>query len=190
MPTEPTSSKATPCDTAESAPARPGRRRIVSSRHLATEGGWQLSEYEYGLIVAFNGFSRWMTRCMAAAGNSEATPLEILVLHHVNHRDRQKRLSDISFLLNIEDLHTVNYALKKLVKAGLIRGERRGKEIFYSTTQAGADLCEAYKQVRERCLVDGLGLIEMDADELSRMAALLRNMSGFYDQASRAAASL
>lgn len=166
------------------------RHRIVSSRHLASDGGWQLSEYEYGLIVAFNGFSRWMTRCMTAAGNASMSTLEILVLHHVNHRDRQKRLADISFLLNIDDLHTVNYALKKLGRAGLIIGERRGKEMFYSTTEEGAALCEAYRAVRESCLVDGLKVMEMDASELSEIAAMLRNLSGFYDQASRAAASL
>lgn len=166
------------------------RRRIVSSRHLATEDGWPLSEYEYGLIMAFNGFSRWMTRCMAAAGNAGMSPLEILVLHHVNHRDRRKRLNDIAFLLNIEDLHTVNYALKKLQKAALVEGERHGKEMFYATTAVGADLCDAYREVRERCLVDGLKVTEFDRDDLTAVAALLRNLSGFYDQAARAAASL
>lgn len=166
------------------------RRRIVSSRHLATESGWQLSEYEYGLIMAFNGFSRWMTRCMAATGNTEMNPLEILVLHHINHRDRKKRLSDIAFLLNLEDIHTVNYALKKLQKAGLIDGERRGKEMFYATTASGSALCDAYREVRESCLVESLKVMDFDPAELSNMAAMLRNLSGFYDQASRAAASL
>lgn len=167
-----------------------GRRRIVSSRHLATGGGWQLSEYEYGMIMAFNGFSRWMTRCMAAAGGAGMSPLEILALHHVNHRDRQKRLTDIAFLLNIEDLHTVNYALKKLQKAGLVAGARRGKEMLYSTTPEGAGLCAAYREVRERCLVDSLKVMDFDRDDLTTVAALLRNLSGFYDQASRAAATL
>jgi predicted MarR family transcription regulator len=165
-------------------------RRIVSSRHLATEKGWQLSEYEYGLIMAYNAFSRWMLRCMAAAGNQEMSPLDILVLHHVNHRDRQKKLSDIAFLLNVEDVHTVNYALKKLVKAGLVAGERSGKEIFYSTTVTGQELCEAYKDVREQCLVESLKTLDFKEDELRKVAAMLRTLSGFYDQASRAAASL
>jgi predicted MarR family transcription regulator len=167
-----------------------GNRRIVSSKHLATEKGWQLSEYEYGLIIAFNGFSRWMTRCMAAAGNQEMSPLDILVLHHVNRRDRQKRLADITFLLNVEDVHTVNYSLKKLVKAKLIAGERSGKEIFFSTTDAGVALCESYKDVREQCLVDSLQSLDFKPDELRHLAATLRTLSGLYDQASRAAGSL
>lgn len=167
----------------------PGRR-IVSSRHLATEKGWQLSEYEYGLIMAFNAFSRWMVRCMAAAGNREMSPLDILVLHHVNHRDRQKRLTDIAFLLNVEDVHTVNYSLKKLVKAKLIVGQRSGKEIFYSTTDAGVALCDAYKDIREQCLVESLKTLDFKPDELRHVAAVLRTLSGLYDQASRSAASL
>lgn len=165
-------------------------RRIVSSRHLATEKGWQLSEYEYGLIMAYNAFSRWMIRCMAAAGNQEMSALDILVLHHVSHRDRQKRLADISFLLNVEDVHTVNYSLKKLVKAKLVVGERSGKEIFYSTTNAGVALCNSYRDVREQCLVDSLKALDFKPDELRHVAAMLRTLSGYYDQASRAAASL
>jgi predicted MarR family transcription regulator len=87
-------------------------------------------------------------------------------------------------------VHTVNYALKKLVKAGLIAGERSGKEIFYSTTGTGQELCEAYKDVREQCLVESLKTLDFKEDELRSVAAMLRTLSGFYDQASRAAASL
>ena len=72
----------------------PAPRKIVSSRHLATTGGWQLSEFEFGLIVAYNGFSRWVNRCMAASGHPTLGTLEVLVLHNINHRDRGKRLSD------------------------------------------------------------------------------------------------
>ena len=166
------------------------RRRIVSSRHLADGEGWQASEFEFGLIIAFNAFSRWMVKCMAAAGQTEMSPLEILVLHNVNHRGRHKRLSDISFLLNIDDTHTVNYALRKLSKAGLIDSDKRGKEVFYSTSSTGAALCDQYRDVRERCLIDGLSRMDMSGDELSSLAASLRALSGQYDQASRAASSL
>ena len=165
-------------------------RRIVSSRHLAEGDGWQASELEYGLIIAYNAFTRWMARCMAAAGNADLTPLEILVLHNTNHRAREKRLADICFLLNIEDTHTVNYALRKLLKSGLLEAEKRGKEVFYRTSKDGAALCEAYREVRKSCFIEGLGRMDVDGDELRQIAAGLRAMSGQYDQASRAAASL
>ncbi len=164
-------------------------RRIVSSRHLAEGEGWEASELEYGMIIAYNAFTRWMSRCMAAAGNADLTPLEILVLHNTNHRGREKRLTDICFLLNIEDTHTVNYALRKLLKSGLLDAEKRGKEVFYRTSQAGAALCEAYRAMRKTCLLDGMNRLETNAEELREIAAGLRAMSGQYDQASRAAAS-
>lgn len=166
------------------------KRRIVSSRHLAEGEGWETSEFEYGLIIAYNAFSRWMTRCMSAAGNTDLTPLEILVLHNTNHRGRDKRLTDICFLLNIEDTHTVNYALRKLMKMELLTSEKRGKEVFYTTSESGRNLCEAYRVVRNRCFIDGLSHLDMTGEEMRDLAASLRAFSGQYDLASRAAASL
>ena len=166
------------------------KRRIVSSRHLAEGEHWEASEVEYGMIIAYNAFSRWMTRCMSAAGNTDLTPLEILVLHNTNHRGRDKRLTDICFLLNIEDTHTVNYALRKLMKMELLVSEKRGKEVFYSTSDIGQTLCDDYRKVRERCFLDGLSRMDMTGAEMRDIAASLRSLSGQYDQASRAAASL
>lgn len=163
---------------------------IVSSEHLASEEGWQLSEFEYGLIVANNAFQRWMLRCMGSAGHADFGPLDVLVLHNVNHRHRPKRLVDICFVLNIEDQHTVNYALKKLVKAQLVVGEKRGKEIFYSTTDAGAEACRAYREVRERCLTSTFKRLGHSHADVRNAAEMLRIISGLYDQAARAASSL
>ncbi len=162
-------------------------RKIVSSNHLADGDNWQMSEFEYGLIVAFNGFNRWIGHCMSAAGNAELGPLEILVLHNINHRKRAKKLADVCFMLNIEDTHTVNYALKKLIKADLIAREKSGKEMYYSATEAGIKLCDEYRKVRAQCLIDQS---PVDAESLREIAANLRALSGMYDQASRAAASL
>ena len=165
-------------------------RRIVSSRHLAEGEGWELSELEFGLIVVYNAFSRWMTRCMTAAGQPELGPLDILILHNVNHRGRDKRLSDICFLLNIDDNHTVNYSLRKLLKAELIESEKRGKEVFYRTSKTGAEACEAYRVIRKQCLLDGVVSSDISGEELRNQARILRALSGHYDQASRAAGSL
>ncbi len=165
-------------------------RRIVSSRHLAEGEGWEMSEFEFGLIILSNAFNRWVSRCMAAAGQPDMSPLEILILHNVNHRDREKRLSDICFLMNIEDSHTVNYALRKLLKADLITSEKRGKEVFYSTSDSGKSLCEAYRDVRKQCLLNGLDMADDAGADFREIARRLRTLSGQYDQASRAAASL
>ncbi len=163
---------------------------IVSSEHLASEQGWQLSELEYGMIMAYHAFSRWMLRCMSSVGYSDFNPLDVLVLHNVNHRQREKRLADIAFMLNIEDLHTVNYSLKKLMKAALVASEKRGKEMFYSTTSKGKEVCAEYGKVRDLCLVDPALATERNFTEIQKSATVLRGISGLYDQASRSAASL
>jgi predicted MarR family transcription regulator len=160
----------------------------VSSSHLVSPKSVELSEFEFGLIVAWNAFSRWAVRCMAAAGLRDLTITDVLLLHHVNHRARGKKLADICFVLNYEDTHVVAYSLKKLVAAGLVRTERIGKEAHYSPTEAGERFVQQYRQVREQCLVDNL-----DAEhntEIGDAARLLRTMSGLYDQAARAATSL
>ncbi len=163
---------------------------IVSSEHLTSADTWPLSEFEYGMIIAHNAFSRWMIRCMNAAGYADFSPLDVLVLHNVNHRNRPKRLIDICFVLHVEDQHTVNYSLKKLVKGDLVQREKRGKEIFYLTTALGTKACERYREIREKCLTSAYRNLDKEGSEISQAAALFRLMSGLYDQASRAASSL
>lgn len=163
---------------------------IVSSAHLASGRSAELSEFEYGLIIANNAFNRWAVRCMSAAGMKEMTIMDVLVLHHINHRAREKKLADIAFTLNIEDTHIVNYSLKKLVGLGLVKTDKRGKEVLYSTNDAGQEICKKYFEVRERVLVSNLTGTGTEKFELSELARFLRMLSGLYDQAARAATSL
>jgi predicted MarR family transcription regulator len=175
--------------------AAAGRRAIVSSAHLASERLEGLSEFEFALMMTGNAFNRWIVRCMTAAGQSDLAALDVMVLHGVNHRDRPKRLADLCLVLNVEDSHTVNYGLKKMVRLGLISGTRRGKEIFYSATAKGQKLCLEYRKIREQLLGEAFALIGQprlgeSQGDLSRIADLMRALSGTYDQAARAAASL
>jgi predicted MarR family transcription regulator len=179
------------------APSRTPRRKpaeqarshgIVSSSHLVSPKSMELSELEFGLIVAWNAFSRWAVRCMAAAGLPELATNDVLVLHHICHRARNKKLGDICFVLNVEDTHVVGYSLKKLVAAGLAHADKSGKEVFYSPTPAGDAAVAKYREVREACLIANLDT-ERNAS-IGESARLLRTMSGLYDQAARAATSL
>lgn len=163
---------------------------VVSASHLASGAMPALSEAEFALMMTHNAFSRWMTRCMSSAGVEGLAALEVFLLHTVNHRGREKTLADICLVLNIEDTHTVTYALKKLERRGLVVSGRRGKEKTVSITEAGENACLRYREIREAVLIDALKAIGLDENELSRIAAVLRVLSGHYDQAARAAASL
>ena len=58
----------------------------------------------------------------------ELTITDVLVLHHICHRARNKKVGDICFVLNVEDTHVVGYSLKKLLAAGLAQGERSARK--------------------------------------------------------------
>jgi predicted MarR family transcription regulator len=163
---------------------------IVSSAHLVSPDSAEMSEFEFGLIVAGNAFHRWIIHCMAAAGLKDLTPLDVLVLHHVTHRARDKRLADICFIMNIEDTHLVNYALKKLQGLGVVMSQRHGKEVTYAATDAGRAYVQRYREIRESCLIDALKADDGLNRDIGELARLLRVLSGMYDQAARAAASL
>ncbi len=164
---------------------------IASSAHLASNRAPDLSEVEFGLMIAGHAFDRWTVRCMAAAGLPDLTATDVMVMHHVYHRQRGKKLADICFTLNVEDTHIVNYSLKKLERMGVVRGERNGKEVFYSATDEGAAFIKRYTEIREQCLIDGLEAGAGAGVEFNRqLAKALRALSGLYDQAARAATSL
>lgn len=163
---------------------------VVSSAHLAAGAMPALSEMEFALIMAGAAFDRWITRCMASAGEADMSPLEVSILHTVNHRGRAKKLADICLVLNVEDTYTVAYALKKLEKRGLVAGGRAGKEKTVEITAKGEAACLAYRDIREAALVAAVKEMGVDEAQVSRLAALLRALSGQYDQAARAAASL
>ncbi len=105
--------------------------RIVSSRHLVSERCAELSELEYALIMTSNAFNKWMVRCMTAAGEPDMGAFDVSLLHHVNHRNRKKKLADICFVLNVEDTHVVTYALKKAGQGGLRHQRESGKRAFF-----------------------------------------------------------
>lgn len=163
MPGKPQTKPAKPAAAAPAPSVARGKMPIVSSSHLASGRSAELSEFEFGMTVATNAFNRWCVRCLAAAGLKEMTITDVLVLHHINHRGREKKLADIAFLLNIEDTHVANYSLKTLLGLQLLQAEKRGKEVLYRTSEEGEALCLRYAEIREQMLVSAaLGRSEIE----------------------------
>lgn len=163
---------------------------IVSSAHLAAGGSPALSEAEFGLILAVHAFERWIVRCMAASGVANLSPLEVLILHIVRHRDRPKPCADISLILDIEEAHVASYALRKLEGAGLVKMRRVGKEKLVEATAAGIEACTRYTAIREQLLVKPLRSSGPSEEILSEVGEVLRAVSGYYNQAARSAATV
>ncbi len=166
------------------------KQRVVSSAHLAAGASPGLSELEFGLTLAMRGFERWMVRCMAAAGVPGLSPMDVLILHTVQHRDRPKRLADIALVLDIEEPHIAAYAVRKLEGAKLVTTSRTGKDKVVAATEHGAAVCARYAGIREQLLVETMRAGGPADDVLTEMAGVLRALSGTYHQAARSATTL
>ena len=137
----------------------------------------------------------WSKLCRRRSLKWNKVPILVCWIYYVCIRQSswtRKKLADICFKLNVKDSHTVNYALKKLIKYGLVQSEKQGKEVFYGTTKQGQALCMAYRDVRESCLVDEYAAFDggsgkPNAASLGEVARQLRLLSGLYDQAARSA---
>lgn len=163
---------------------------VVSAAHLADGAMPALSEMEFAMILFTNAFQRWSVRCFAAAGVAGLAPIDVMVLHAANHREREKTLSDICLMYGIEDTHLVTYAVKKLAQMGLLKAGRRGKEKTVRVTDEGASACKRYREIREGLLISAVSDLQSDSGRLSAAATMIRALSGQYDQAARSAASL
>ncbi|AZV40524.1 MULTISPECIES: winged helix DNA-binding protein [Komagataeibacter] len=172
-------------------PEKEQRPFIISSSHLASPGQEDVSEFEFALTVVNHAFQRWVARGMASAGLPELSPLDALILHSANHRNRSKSISDLMFTLNLPERHYLNYAMKKLDELGLIVRTRRGKEVFVGATKKGQEYCEKYARIRRICLLELMPADRQVGDvAIEDVAKALRVLTGLYEQASRSAASL
>ncbi len=113
------------------------QQRVVSSAYLAAGASPGLSELEFGLTLSMRGFEQWMVRCMAAAGMPGLSPMDVLTLHTVRHRERPKRLADIALALDIEEPHIADYSVRKLEGAKLAATSRAGKDKMVAATEHG-----------------------------------------------------
>lgn len=147
----------------------------------------RLSELEYSMIVSINGFWSWVSHCAEAAGGRGMGPLDVLVLHAINLRARNKRLADICLVLNVEDSHTVAYSLKKLEEYGYATHSVEGRDRIYQSSPDGDAFCTRYLEVREKSLVESLKSDEVDFAPLDATAKTLNRMARYYDHASRTA---
>jgi predicted MarR family transcription regulator len=159
-----------------------------TSKEQRREAG--LADSELGTVDATHAFQRWILCCMNAAGLKDLTVVDVLVLHHINHRGSAKRVADICFVLNIEDTHVVTYSLRKLAGLGVISAGKHGKEVTYAITPSGQEYLSRYMEIRERLLMGALATLGLNQSALGELALYLRKMSGLYDQAARAASSL
>jgi predicted MarR family transcription regulator len=159
-------------------------------QHLSARTGMSpagLTDFEFDLITATHAFQRWMLRSTAATHLKDLSATDALVVQQIG--STEKSLADLSFILNIEDTHVVAYSLRKLVSLGIVKTDKHGKEVLYSTTALGQEYLELYQGIRDECLLRPIGDLQINPTALKELAQYLCKLSGLYDQAARAVSS-
>ncbi|GLH80372.1 hypothetical protein SSBR45G_52810 [Bradyrhizobium sp. SSBR45G] len=158
--------------------------------HLArSDAERRLSDFEFALERLAQSYYRWKASCLAAVCEVPLTGDDVAVLNVVRMGDEPKRLTEVGQLLNRVDVPNLQYATRKLVRAGLIETEGRSsrKETRYRATARGRAVTEDYAALRAATLppmFDGLpGWI----DSCAATTEQLDQMSGLYGQATRVA---
>jgi predicted MarR family transcription regulator len=174
--------------------ARPKKQPAVTERpgswHLArTETERRLTDFEFGLERLAQAYYRWKAACLAAVCDVPLTGDDVAVLNVVRMGDEPKRLSEIGQLLNRVDVPNLQYATRKLVRAGLIEteGSSSRKETRYRATATGHSVTEAYAALRAATLPPMLEALDGWAAKSEMTSSHLDLISGLYAQAAQVA---
>ena len=174
--------------------AKPKIQLAVTGRpgswHLArTETERRLSDFEFGLERLAQAYYRWKAACLAAVCDVPLTGDDVAVLNVVRMGDEPKRLSEIGQLLNRVDVPNLQYATRKLVRAGLIEteGGSSRKETRYRATATGHSVTEAYAALRAATLPPMLEALDGWAAKSETASVQLDLISSLYAQAAQIA---
>jgi len=145
-----------------------------------------LTGLEWSLWRLSAAFIRWQGACMTAVAGRPIGGQDTALLHVVAFRERAKGLSEIARLLGRTDTANIQYAIRKLVRLGLIAplAGRSRKDTLYRVTPEGEVLIAGYRALRRDLLVV---LAEAAEADLPGLDARLLRLAGLYDGAARAA---
>lgn len=163
--------------------------------HLSTtEIETKITEIEFALFRNFFAFSRWMDDCTSCShtGPHACNGMDYAILNIIRMHGRSKGVSEVTRLMNRDDISNVQYSFKKLMKAGLIEKEgskatKRGAR--YSVTQEGREATDRYAGFRRELLLPLVENIKSNDKKLDDVGLILSLLSGIYDQAACNAAS-
>jgi predicted MarR family transcription regulator len=158
--------------------------------HLArTETEKRLSDFEFRLERLAQAYYRWKAACLAAVCDVPLTGDDVAVLNVVRMGDEPKRLSEVGQLLNRVDVPNLQYATRKLVRAGLIEteGSSSRKETRYRATEKGRAVTEAYAALRGTTLPPMLDALDGWAANLETTSVQMDLLASLYGQAAQVA---
>ncbi|MGE0733863.1 MAG: winged helix DNA-binding protein [Alphaproteobacteria bacterium] len=166
-------------------PAALQRSVLSAVGHLSvTPTEARLTGLEFTLEHLVQAYYRWKALCFRTVSDLPLSGEDVAVLNTIRMGDDAKGLSEIGALLNRADIPNLQYALRKLAKAGLIEnaGAASRRKTRYRVTAAGRAATDAYARMRAEILMP---IVEGDTAPID-LAALERTLgilARHYEQA-------
>ena len=159
--------------------------------HLAdTAVEVEVTELEFALMRAFEGFGRWQSECLAGVCEMPASGPENALLHIIRMHDRPKSIKELARLANRDDVPNIQYSLRKLIGAGLVVRKGAGRSgVSYEVTGEGRRVTDDYGALRRRLLLAELGNLPGFSTRLAEAARVLNVLTGIYEEVARVAAT-
>ncbi|WP_081780866.1 winged helix DNA-binding protein [Sulfitobacter noctilucicola] len=138
----------------------------------------------------FEGFGRWQSECLASVSELAASGPENALLHIIRMNDRPKSIKELARLTNRDDVPNIQYAIRKLVGAGLVckMGSGRGG-VTYEATAEGRKVTDDYSALRRALLIKEIKNLPEFAERFQEAVRTLNMLSGIYEEVSRVAAT-
>ena len=147
-----------------------------------------VADFEYALMRCVESFNTWQQECLAAVAGHKMSATDNVVLHITRMNERPKTVTELSRLMNRDDLSNLKYSVRKLVDAGLLEkvtegGRRKGTR--YQVTAEGVRLTDNYANLRREQLIPALNAIAGSSDRLENATRIMHLSGGIYDQAAQ-----
>jgi len=175
---------------ASAEPIAGGAGSATGSWHLArSDAERRLSDFEFALERLAQAYYRWKASCLAAVCEVPLTGDDVAVLNVIRMGDEPKRLAEVGQLLNRVDVPNLQYATRKLVRAGLIEteGSASRKETRYRATASGRSITEDYASLRAQTLPPMFEGLAGWAENCGAITTQLDQMAALYAQGARVA---
>jgi len=171
--------------------------RASASRRVAERTSWpavghlsgseaeaRLANIELAVERMMHSYHRWKAACLETVVPLQLTGDDITILNIVRVDQRPKKLTEVAGILNRTDTSNLQYAMRKLIKAGLVEKVNGGsrRDTAYRATERGVDVTNRYAEARRRLLIGRLDHGVTD-DDLQGARDLVQSLTGCYEAA-------
>lgn len=169
----------------------PGERmesKYYQNWHLAHSNTEVLvTEFEWGLIRLYEAFARWVSTASSLLIDEDIKFAEHMILHIIRMHNRPKNSITIARMMNRDDVANLQYSLRKLEAAGLIKKskDKTGKSFSYVVTERGKQITDGYAAIRSDLLIRALSTISDVDGRMAEMTKMVSVLTGIYEEMAR-----